>query len=150
MRAYHGYIKDDKSFNILFENSMMVIGHIYESSYCFNKITKEEFAIFEFDFDPVCGIVGKDNEWCLIGGDVLILKTWIDNTIRFVGDLKNIFDIKEIEENEVQILTDPWSGESAIWHLTINLRKLTNPIVLQKIRDFKDYENEPYSENIKW
>jgi len=64
MRPYKGYIKDDLNFKILFENTVMIVGHIFETSYCFNKLTKEEFPIFEFDDDPCCGILGQNNDWC--------------------------------------------------------------------------------------
>jgi hypothetical protein len=150
MKSYKGYIKDDKNFKILFENTVMIVGHVFESSYCFNQLTKEEFAIFQFDNDPTCGIVGRNNDWCLVGGDVLVLRTWIDNTLRMIGELKQIFELRMIEDYKVQILTDPWSDNSAIWQLTIDLTKLTRPISIEKIRDFKEYIDKPYAEKIEW
>lgn len=59
MKPYKGYIKDDTNFKIFFENTVVVVGHVFESSYCFNKLTKEEFAIFQFNNDPTCGPIGK-------------------------------------------------------------------------------------------
>lgn len=150
MRPYKGYIKDDPNFKILFENTVMTVGHVFESSYCFNKFTKEEFAIFQFDNDPTCGIVGQNNDWCLIGGDILVLRTWVDNALRLVGELKNIFDLKQIDAYTTLILTDPWAKNSEIWHLSVDLNKLTRPLTLTKIRDFKDYFDKPYNENVKW
>jgi len=150
MRPYKGFIKDDPNFKILFDNTVMIVGHIYETSYCFNKLTKEESPIFEFLDDPCCSIVGQNNDWCLIGGDVLILKNWVDNTLRIVGDLKQIFDLKSIDTYTAQILTDPWSENSEIWQVSIDLNKITQPITLTKIRDFKEYFDRPYSENIEW
>lgn len=150
MRPYKGFIKDDPNFKILFDNTVMIVGHIYETSYYFNKLTKEEFPIFEFLDDPCCSIVGQNNDWSLIGGDVLILKTWVDNTLRIVGDLKQIFDLKSIDAYTAQILTDPWSENSEIWQVSIDLNKPTQPLTLTKIRDFKEYFDRPYSENIEW
>lgn len=150
MRPYKGYIKDDTNFKIFFENTVMVVGHVFESSYCFNKLTKEEFAIFQFKNDPTCGLIGKNNDWCLIGGDILVLRTWVDNTLRVIGELKNIFDLKAIDNYTVHILTDPWTNESAIWELTIDLKKLTRPTSLIKIRDFTEYVDKPYTDQIGW
>jgi hypothetical protein len=150
MRPYKGYIIDDPNFKTFFENNVMKVGHVFESSYCYNKLTKEEFTIFQFDNDPTCGLIGQRNDWCLIGGGVLVLRTWIDNTLRIVGDIKQIYDIKSIDEYTVQILTDPWADNPEIWQLTIDLNKLTRPLTLNKIKDFKEYADKPYTDKIDW
>jgi len=150
MRPYKGFIKDDPNFKTLFENTVMTVGHVFEMSYCYNKLTTEEFAIFEFDNDPTCGVVGQNNDWCLIGADVLVLRTWVDKTLRLVGDLKQIFDIKSIDAYTVQILTDPWADNPEIWQLTIDLNRLTRPLTLHKIGDYKEYADKPYTDKIDW
>ena len=150
MRPYKGFIKDDPNFKTIFENIVMTVGHVFETSYCYNKLTKEEFAIFKFDNDPTCGIVGQKNDWCLIGGDLLVLRTWVDNSLRLVGELKQIFDLKSIDDYTVQILTDPWTNNSEIWQLTIDLNKLKRPLTLIKIRDFKEYVDKPYTDDVVW
>lgn len=128
----------------------MLVGHVFETAYCYNKLIKEEFAIFHFDNDPTCAFVGKNNDCCLIGGDVLILKTCVDNTLRFIGELKDIYGLKAIEAYTVQILTDPWAEQAAIWQLDIDLTKLTRPTSLFKVKDFKDYIDKPYTEQVEW
>lgn len=150
MKPYKGYIIDDIHFKKFFENTVMVVGHVFESAYCFNKLTREEFGIFRFSYAPTCGMVGKNNDWCLVGGDILVLKTWADNTLRCIAELKDIFDLKAKDAYTVQILTDPWCEGSAIWELTINLNKLTRPVSLIKIRDFKEYIDKPYTNQIEW
>lgn len=150
MKAYKGHTKDDSNFKILFENKVMIVGHIYEIAYYHNKLTKEELPVFEFEDDPTCAIIGQNNDWCLIGGDVLILKTWNDNALKFVDNLEQIFDLKCIDAYTAQILTDPWSENSEIWQVLIDLNKLTQPLTLSKIRDFKEYFDKPYSESIEW
>jgi len=150
MRPYKGYIKDDSNFKTLFENTVMTVGHVFETAYCYNKLTKEEFAIFQFDNDPTCALVGKNNDWCLIGGDVLVLRTWVDNTLRILGELKNIYALKIIDDYTIQILTDPWTEQSAIWKLEIDLTRLTRPTSLSKIKDFKEYVDKEYTEQIVW
>ncbi|MES1181632.1 MAG: hypothetical protein ABUL44_02440 [Flavobacterium sp.] len=150
MRSYKGYIKDDPNFKTLFENTVMTVGNIFESAYCYNKLTKEELPIFQFGNDPTCALVGKNNNWCLVGGDVLVLRTWVDNTLRKIGELKNIYAFKAIETYTIQILTDPWSEQSAIWKLEIDLNKLTRPTSLIKLKDFRGYFDKPLTEQIEW
>jgi hypothetical protein len=150
MQQSKGHIKGDPNFKKLFENTVMLVGHIFENAYCCNKLTNEEFPIFQFNNDPTCGIVGNNNDWCLIGGDVLILMTWIDHTIRVIGDLKDIYGLKAVNPYSIKILTDPWSEHSSIWLLEINLTNLTRPTSLFKIKDFKEYIGKPYTETIIW
>jgi len=150
MRPYKGYIKDDSNFRTLFENTVITVGNVFETAYCYNKLTKEEFAIFQFDYDPTSAAVGKNNDWCLIGGDVLVLKTWVDNTLRLIDDLKNIYGLKTIDAYTIQILTDPWAEQSAIWQLEINLNRLTRPTSLIKVKSFKEYFDKPYTDQIAW
>ena len=150
MRPYKGFIKDDPHFKTLFENTVMTVGHVFETSYCYNKLTNEEFSIFEFDNEPTCGVIGQRNDWCLIGGNVLVLRTWGDNTLRLVGELKQIFDLKTIDDYTVQILTDPWANNPEIWQLKIDLNRLTRPLTLTKLLDFKSYADKPYTEDVEW
>ncbi len=128
----------------------MLLGHIFENSYCINKITKEEFGIFQFENDPTSGLVGKNNDWCLVGGEVLVLRTWFDDSVRLINGLNNIHDLKRIDDYKIHILTDPWTKESSIWQLEIDPGKPTMPITLLKLRDFENYINKPYSETVKW
>ena len=150
MRPYKGYIKDDQNFRTLFQNAVMLVGNVFGTAYCYNKLTREEFAIFEFDNDPTCAVVGKNNDWCLVGGEVLVLRTWVDNTLRMIGDVKEIYELKAIDAYTAQILTDPWTEQSAIWQLDIDIAKLTSPTSLFKIRDFKNYIDKPYTEQVVW
>ncbi len=150
MRTYKGYIKDDPNFIVLFENTVMMAGHVFEAAYCYNKLTKEELGIYDFDYDPTCAIVGKNNDWCLIGGDTLVLKTWIDKTLRIFEKLRNIWGLKTVDDYTVQILTDPWDEQSAIWQLEIDLSRLSRPVSLFKIRDFKEYIDKEYTDDVLW
>ncbi len=150
MISYKDSIKDYKQFKKLYENTVMILGHVFERAYIIDKILQKEIAIFDFDYDPTCGLIGKNNDWCLIGSDVLVLKTWVDNSIRYISELKDIYSLRAIADYTVQILTDPWSEESSIWQMEIDLTKLTRPVNLFKLKDFKDYKDKPYSEDIAW
>jgi hypothetical protein len=143
-------MKDSAHFNKLFENTVMLLGNIFEDSYCINKITKEEVGIFKFNYDPSCGLVGKYNDWCLVGGEVLVLKTWFDDSLRIIKGLNDIQDLRLIDDYKVHVLTDPWSEESSVWELEINPQNPNSPITILKLRDFKDYIDKPYSDIIQW
>ena len=119
MRPFKGYIVEQPGFRLLVENFVLVVGHLYEDAYCYNKITKEEIGIFRFEGDPTCAVIGANNDWCLVGGHVLVLRTFYDRTVRPVGDLKDIHDLRLVGPYLAQLLTDPWSGQSAIWQLDI-------------------------------
>jgi hypothetical protein len=150
MTLHKGYINDNENFRKLFENTIMVLGHFFETAYIINKIIEEEIPIFEFDNDPTCGLIGKNNDWCLVGGDILVLKTWVDNTLRTFSELKSVHSLRAIDDYKVQILLDPWSEQSSIWQMEINLNKLTNPVTLFKMKDFSDYADKPYTDQIIW
>jgi hypothetical protein len=150
MISYKDSIKDYNQFRILYENTVMILGYVFERAYIIDKILQKEMAIFDFDYDPTCGLIGKNNDWFLIGSDVLMLKTWTENSIRFVGELKNIHSLKAIGDYTVQILTDPWSEQSSIWQMEIDLNKLTRPVKLTRLRDFKDYIGKPYTDEPVW
>ncbi|MEO6252191.1 MAG: hypothetical protein ABIO79_02765 [Ferruginibacter sp.] len=153
MRPYKGYINENGNFRKLFENTIMILGHVFETAYIINKITKEDNPVFQFDNDPTSGLIGKNNDWCLVGGDILVLRTWVDNSVRTFSDhpeLKDIHSLREIDDYTVQILTDPWSEQSSIWQMEIDLTKLTRPVNLFKLKDFKDYVDKPYTDEPIW
>jgi len=150
MNPYKGYLKDQPGFRVLNENYIMLLGHLYEDAWCYNKLTKEEIGIWRFQNDPTCGIIGRNNDWCLVGGEILILRTFSDHTVRPVGELENIHAIRINDEYEAQILIDPWSENAAIWHFELDLSQVAPAIGLWKIKDFKEYQDKPYTENVEW
>lgn len=79
-----------------------------------------------------------------------MLRTWNDNTLRMISEIQQVFELKIVDDYEVQILTDPWSKEAAIWKLKIDLEKLSKQILITKLRDFEELRNQPYTENINW
>ena len=86
----------------------------------------------------------------MVGGDVLVLRTWVDSTLRMIGELKDIHELRALDAFTIQILTDPWNEYSAIWQLQIDLTKLTRPVSLFKVKDFRDYIDKPYTEQVAW
>lgn len=129
---------------------MSTLGHVYEKAYAIDHTTEQITPIFEFDSPPTCGLIGPRNEWFLIGGTELILRTNIDSAIQPFGNLKDIHSLKLIDECTVLILTDPWSKESAIYKLSILLNSRIRKMKLEKIRNFTTYQDQAYTENVKW
>jgi len=150
MHPFKGYVKDQPGFKLLYENFVVILGHLYEETYYYNKLTKEEIGVWKFQYDPTCGIVGKNNDWCLVGGDILILRTFLDHTVRPIGDLRDIHEIRLIDDYTAQILIDPWSENAAIWQLDLDLNRFAPRNSLWKVKDFKDYFGKPYEENVNW
>ena len=150
MHSYKGHLKDNPGFRPLYKNFSMLLGHIFEEVYCINLITNEEFGIWQFPSDPTCGVIGKNNDWCLVGSESLVLKTFFDRTVRPVGDLRNIHELRLINEYTAKILTDPWAEDAAIWQLEIDVNRFAPDIGLWKIRDFNDYTGKPYVEDVLW
>ena len=142
-------IKGNINFNKLDENLLFLLGHVFEQAFLIDKITSQEIGIFTFDSDPTCGLIGTNNDWCVIGGDILIVKTFFDNTLRTLP-LHSINALKKIDDYKVQILIDPWSEKASIWQLEIDINNPAKPINLFKIKDLPDYKDKPYSENILW
>ena len=144
-----GQIKNNFNFKKFDENLILLLGHVYEQIFLIDKITNQETGILTLDNEPTCGLIGTNNDWCLVGGDILVLKTFFDNTLRQLP-LDNITALKKIDEYTVQILIDPWSDKASIWQLNIDINKPARPINIFKIKDFPDYQDKPYIENILW
>ncbi|HTF82663.1 MAG TPA: hypothetical protein VL947_13095 [Cytophagales bacterium] len=58
-------------------------------------------------------------------------------------ELKGIYDIRQVGESEIEILTDPWAENAAIWRYNIITEHKT------KIRDFPDYKEKEYTQEVQ-
>ncbi|MDU1891035.1 MAG: hypothetical protein E6767_10120 [Dysgonomonas sp.] len=135
----------DINFKVLAESSELQIGHLFEDTYLLRKRTKEYYYLCSFYGDPTCALIDYNNSFCLVGGvDNIIL--WKENKIINIGKdmLYPTFDIRQKGYSTVEILTDPWSGNPAIWVVDIKT------LAIQKRRDFFEYKNKEYTENIEW
>jgi hypothetical protein len=94
--------------------------------------------------DATCGIIGLSNEWAVIGGKNLII--WVNEKLEMVNDpeIEWIFDLRLSGDYEIELLIDPWSENSAIWKFNIETFSKF------KIRDFNDYKDIPYTEEVTW
>lgn len=135
--------------NVLFETDKLRIEHEFENAYLIEKQSGKELMFDDFYGDPECGLISLKNDWAIIAGEHLTIwrssKRKNKQKERIEHDeLKWIHDIRLKSENIVEILTDPWSEKSAIWELNID------SLQFKKLRDFKDYFETEYKENIDW
>lgn len=134
----------EKDYRKLYETNKLVVGHIFETAYITNKNTGESTFIGDFIGDPSCGFISSDDKWCLIGGSTLIL--WTEEKITEIND-KNLHwacKIRQTDINTVEILVDQWKNNSSIWELNIKTAER------RKIKDFDNYKNQKYTDNIDW
>ena len=135
---------NQQGYTKLHETDQLVLGHIFENAYLTNKDTNDSIFIGHFYGDPNCGIIGSDNSWCLVGGYTLTL--WTTNELTEIKDdtVNWTFKIRQTDTYKVEPLIDPWADHSSVWELDIQTKSL------RKIKDFNDYKNQSYTENIVW
>ena len=130
--------------NTLYETDRLKLENEFEATFLTDKKSGQTLMEDDFYGDPSCGLIDKDNKWAIVAGEHLTIwtpKKWkrIENE-----DLKWIHSIRIRDLEMVEVLIDPWSRKSAIWE--INIKTLE----FKKIRDFNDYKDQEYSENVNW
>lgn len=134
----------DDNFKILSETNKYVLGHIFEETYLIDKVTKERFQLGSMYGDPSCGLIDKDNKWCIVGGSTLIIWTPEETTEIKADELYWACQIRQANQNSVQILIDPWADNSSIWKLNVLDKSHF------KICNFNHYKDKEYTEQIEW
>ncbi|KGO86681.1 hypothetical protein [Flavobacterium suncheonense] len=135
---------NQNDYKKLYETEKFVIGHIYENAYLIEKVTKKSIFIGSFYGDPECALISRDNTWGLIGGSSLLLLIFKELIEIHDVELDWIRGLRQTDNFKVEILTDPFSDNSAIWEFNILTKEK------RKIKDFPKYKGKPYSENIEW
>jgi len=132
--------------NILYETEILRLQNEYELTCLIDK--KSEKVLCEDDFygDPTCGLISPNNDWAIMAGEHLtIWKRQGSSSTKISTDLIQwVHDLRLINPDFVDILIDPWSKKSAVWR--VNMQTLE----LIKQRDFPDYRDMEYSENVIW
>jgi hypothetical protein len=128
----------------LAEGDMYVLFKEFEDVFLFEKDTNKELWRISLYGDATGGLIGLVNDWVVVGGEKLII--WSEGKLETIEDseLTWIFDLRQIGDDEIQILTDPWTSNSAIWSFDIISKRKV------KIRNFNDYVDKPYSDNVIW
>ncbi len=128
----------------LFETSDLRLENEYEATRLVDKRSQEVLMEEEFYGDPTSGLIAADGSWALVGGEHL--KVWTQEK----GVLPQNFPIRWIhamrtrDDRQVEILTDPWGEDPAIWAIDMET------LALERSRDFPDYRGKPYTEEVLW
>ena len=128
----------------LYETNQLILESEFEHVHLKDKSTQR--ILFEDDFygEAQCGVIDPNTQWAIVGGEYLSI--WTPKTIKRIEDdrLKWIIDARIKDDATIELLTDPWSEESAIWELNVNTFEF------KKIREFHDYKEKVYTENVIW
>ena len=126
------------------ETNILILLYEYETVWLKEKSTGK--LLFEYNFygDPKCGLIDSNNKWAIVGGDNLIV--WMSTCISLIDNnfIKDISSVRYKIDDIIEVLIDPWSELSAIWELNINT------LQVMKVRDFLEYREKKYTDNIKW
>ena len=115
----------------------------HEDVFLFDKDLNKEIWRTSIYGNATCGVLGL-NKWAVIGGEHLII--WKNNKFQKIKDPELMWahEMRQVENDIIEILIDPWSERSAIWSLNVKT------LVKEKIKDFEEYKNKPYQEKIEW
>lgn len=135
---------ESNDFRIIQETDLYMLGYLWEQAYLFDKVNRKEILLCEFYGVCDSGMLSPNNDWCIVGGD--LISVWKNGQVYVIDndELKWVHDIRQIAPFVVEILIDPWSENSAIWQF--NIEDLT----FVKIRDFNEYKDKPHVENVAW
>ena len=130
--------------NILYQTEGLKLENEFEATFLIDKITGETLMEDHFYGDPNCGLIDNDNKWAIVAGEHLTI--WTPKKWKRIEDedLKWIHSIRIKSSETVEILTDPWGKNPAIWEINLKTFEFT------KKRDFNDYRDQEYSENVIW
>jgi len=128
----------------LSETDQYVLFKEYEEVFLFDKNNNTDLWLASFYGEADVGWLGLVNDWAIVGGEKLLI--WKNNTAKFIEDpgLTWIHAIRQTGDDEVEILTDPWSEHPAIWKLNVMTEQR------EKIRDFNDYKDKAYTGVVIW
>lgn len=126
------------------ETELYVLLQEQEDVFLFDKYANAEVWRTWMYGNPMCGVIGRSNEWAIVGGDKLIV--WKKAELKVINDtdLKWIHRIRQTGETQFQMLTDPWEEKSSVWSYDIYTEEKI------KIRNFPDYRLREYTEYIEW
>jgi hypothetical protein len=137
-----------KGFNTLAESQHYILGHVYEYGSIIDKRAGKEFYIGDSYGDPNFGLIDRNENWALLFGHSSYLwasKETILLNQKFPLSISLFewpYDARQISDFEVEILSDPWSDNAAVFKFDI---KAGNII---KAREFKKVEI-PYDHSNK-
>lgn len=128
--------------SILAETENLQLVYHFEKGFLIDKVNKQAYALGWFYGDPSCGIIDPKNQWAIIAGtDLFVL--WSNGEV-IPLPFNNAHQMKLDNPAKVLILTDPWTEDSAIWSFDVQTR------LFEKMKDFPEYREREYTEDIIW
>lgn len=127
---------------ILTENNVYKIEYEHEYVCIIEKTTNSVIFETELYGNVECGLIDTLNHWIVFGGEYLII--WTPENTYIMKDIKWVDSLRVNTSNDIEVLTDPWSDNSAIWKVS------TDTFEAIKIKKFEDYKGLKYTENVVW
>ncbi len=126
----------------LFETDKLRVEYEYENAWLIEKESGKKLVSDRFYGEPECALIDKGNRWALIGGDHLTV--WLNGKAIKIEDPKWIHSLRNKGESAVEILTDPWGETPVIWEMDVATG------TIRKVRDFDDYIDKEYTDDVIW
>lgn len=133
---------EKKYSHILDETDQLLLLHEWETASLIDKISDSVLWQEEYIGDPTCGLIDKGNKWAVVAGGHLTI--WNQGKTRIVDELADIHSIRIENADTIEVLIDPWSTKSAVWKLNVKTLEKS------KIRDFFEYRDKPFTEEVNW
>ncbi|RZK15977.1 MAG: hypothetical protein EOO56_21535 [Hymenobacter sp.] len=130
---------------LLDETDQLLLGHREEDVMLISKRTGAQLLEDSFYGNPEAGLISPANDWAVIIGEhVTIWHRGHGTTIIAAEELRWGHALRMAGPTHVEILTDPWGAQAAIWLLS----PLTCSFI--KLRDFPDYREQEYTDQVIW
>ena len=127
---------------ILYETDKLLLLHEWEMAFLIDKRSDSVLLQEEYVGDPTSGLIDEGNKWAVVAGDHLTI--WIEGKKLNVDELTEIHSIRLKNADTIEVLIDPWSAKSSVWKLNVKTLEKS------KIRDFFEYRDKPYTEEVNW
>ena len=139
-RRFFVYLNMGKK--ILYESKNLILVTEFENVSLIDKNSHTEIFNLSVYGEVIYSSVEESENWIMIGAENLWV--WKNHKLLKVEEVCWVHEIRKISENIVEILTDPWHTNAAVWKYDA----LNDSYF--KVKDFTDYNNKPYSENVIW
>jgi hypothetical protein len=137
--------KNFPDLQVLAETSELLLGHTFEDAVLVRKRNGEHLLEDDFYGDPSGGLIGPGNEWAVVVGEHVTVWHRTAGVSRIENDgLRWVRALRLAGQAHVELLVDPWGPRAAIWCL----RPADGTYF--KVRDFPEYRDREYTEQIEW
>ena len=129
---------------ILYETNKLTLFYEYETVLLKDKLTGIILYEKECYGDPECGLIDIDNQWAVIACEYLTIQTLQQVNVIKNEHIKWVSDIRLKSTELIEVLIDPWSDSASIWEINLNT------LEAEKVKDFFEYRDKEYTDNVIW